>query len=195
MRRATVIPGSPMSERELFNLVQTGDREAFRVLFRQHQRPVYLAAYRELRSRPEAEEIMQDAFLTMWKKRVKIILVGESTLPWLLTTARFLAMNRRRAMARNPNAALDEATHLADRGQSPEDAAIAHERTEEIDALIASMPKVDQEILRLCLIEELSYEQAARRLGMSHGAVRNRLSRLKTRLRRNLDSSKEVLQS
>jgi RNA polymerase sigma factor (sigma-70 family) len=194
MKRATAVPRLSMSECELFKLVQTGDREAFRVVFRQHQQPVYLAAFGVLRSRNDAEEIMQDTFLTMWKKRAKITLVGESTLPWLVTTARFLAMNRRRALARNASAPLDEANQLADRAPSPEAETIAREHAEQIDALISSMPQVDQAILHLCLIEELSYEQAAHQLGISHGALRNRLSRLKTRLRTNLESSKEAQQ-
>jgi RNA polymerase sigma-70 factor (ECF subfamily) len=51
---------------------------------------------------------------------------------------------------------------------------------------MAGMPLVDQEIFWLCLVGDLSYKQAARQLGISHGSVRNRLSRLKARLRSEL---------
>ena len=66
---------------------------------------VYWAAFGVLQSRADAEEVMQDAFMTMWDKRASIELIGESTLPWLVTTARYLALNRRRgrsAQAQGP---------------------------------------------------------------------------------------------
>lgn len=192
MKRTPKLPVLPTSECDLFALVQNGDREAFRVLFRQHQQPVYLTAFRVLRSRDDAEEIMQDSFLTLWKKRAKITLVGESTLPWLLTTARFLALNRNRATARTRSDPLDEVSHFTDAARSPEAELLAQELAEQLDSLISAMPGVDQEILRLCLVDELTYEQGTHRLGITHGSVRNRLSRLKLRLRQDLEVSKGV---
>ncbi len=51
---------------------------------------------------------------------------------------------------------------------------------------MSQMPLLDQEIFWLCVVGDLSYKQAARQLGISHGSVRNRLSRLKARLRTEL---------
>lgn len=191
-QQPAVARAHPTSERELFSLVQRGDQEAFRALFRLHQQPVYLTAYNVVRSGTDAEEIMQDSFLTLWKKRAKISLVGESPLPWLVTTARFLALNRRRANARTAGEPLDAAATAADESASPVDGVLAAELMERLGSLTAGMSAVDRDIFRLCLLDELSYEQAARQLGISHGAVRNRLSRLKGRLRLALDDSKEV---
>ena len=190
-QQPSVARAHPTSGRDLFALVQRGDQEAFRDLFRRHQQPVYLTAYRVVRSRTDAEEIMQDSFLTMWKKRAKISLVGDSTLPWLVTTARFLALNRRRANARLAGEPLDAADTLADEAASPVAGVLAAELMEQLGSLMAGMTAVDRDIFRLCLVDGLSYEEAARQLGITHGAVRNRLSRLKGRLRLALDDSKE----
>jgi RNA polymerase sigma factor (sigma-70 family) len=179
-------------ERALFSKVQAGDRESFRALFRIHMRSVYWAAFGVLQSRADAEEVMQDAFMTMWDKRVSIELVGESTLPWLVTTARYLALNRRRAEDRRRRDPLDPDAELIDRALGPdsvlgpEGAALASEARQHIEEVMAQMPLVDQEIFWLCLVGDLSYKQAARQLGISHGSVRNRLSRLKMRLRSEL---------
>lgn len=170
----------------LFARVRRGDREAFRLLFRQHQRSVYWAAYSVLGTRGDSEEILQDAFLTLWNKRVTIDLVGESVLPWLITTARYLALNRRRAESRRPRDSLDTGIEIADDAPSPEAVAIGNEALRRIRSVMAGRPDVDQRIFELCLLEDLSYEQAARRLGISHATVRNRLSRLKGRLRSEL---------
>ena len=171
---------------ELFARVRTGDREAFRLLFRQHQRTVYWAAFSVLGTRGDSEEVLQDAFLTLWNKRVTIDLVGESALPWLITTARYLALNRRRAESRRPRDSLDAAVEIADDAPSPESVAIGNEALRRIRTVMAGRPDVDQRIFELCLVDDLSYEQAARRLGISHATVRNRLSRLKGRLRTEL---------
>jgi RNA polymerase sigma factor (sigma-70 family) len=171
------------SERALFTRVQAGDREAFRVIFRQHMQSVYWAAFGVLQSRADSEEVMQDAFMMMWDKRASIELVGESTLPWLVTTARYLALNRRRAEGRRRRDRLDDNADILDRALAPDNAAVANEARQHIEEVMAQMPLVDQEIFWLCLVGDLSYKQAARQLGISHGAVRNRLSRLKARLR------------
>ena len=174
------------SEVQLFARVQAGDRDAFRVLFRQHQRSVYWAAFAVLRSRPDSEEVLQDSFLTLWNKRSSVDLVGESTLPWLVTTARYLALNRRRSELRRPRESLDTGPDHADGAPSPENLAIADEAMRHIHTVMAALPEVDQRIFELCLVEDLSYAEAAQRLGITHATVRNRLSRLKGRLRAEL---------
>ncbi|MEJ1230805.1 MAG: sigma-70 family RNA polymerase sigma factor [Galbitalea sp.] len=174
------------SERALFERVQSGDREAFRKIFRLHMQSVYWAAFGVLQSRSDSEEVMQDAFMTMWEKRQSIQLVSESTLPWLVTTARYLALNRRRAEDRKRRDPLDENADLLDRALAPENAALAKEAREHIEQVMSQMPLLDQEIFWLCVVGDLSYKQAARQLGISHGSVRNRLSRLKARLRTEL---------
>lgn len=173
-------------ERALFDRVQAGDREAFRTIFRQHTQSVYWAAFGVLQSRADSEEVMQDAFMTMWDKRASIELVGESTLPWLVTTARYLALNRRRSEARKRRDPLDETANVLDHALAPENAAVAREARQHIEEVMALMPLVDQEIFWLCLVSDLSYKEAARQLGIPHGSVRNRLSRLRARLRSEL---------
>ena len=58
-------------------------------------------------------------------------------------------------------------------------AALAQRITTEIGTLTA----LDQEIFRLCATEGYAYQAAADELGVSHGVVRNRLSRVRTQLR------------
>lgn len=52
-----------------------------------------------------------------------------------------------------------------------------------IDASVARLEPIDQEILRLCAVEGLTYQEAADALGISHGSVRNRLGRARAVLR------------
>lgn len=180
---------------ELLALVQTGNREAFRLLFKNHQRPVYVCALRVLGSASDAEEIVQDTFLTMWNKRNKIELAGDSALPWLLVTARFLALNRHRSNQRSSTEPLNPAVDVVADAESLDEKVVLAELMEALEVSIAAMPQVDQEIFNLCLVEGVNYEQAAKRLGITHGSVRNRLSRLKGKLRSQLNVSQEGQQS
>lgn len=183
------------SDVELFALLRSGSQQAFRALFRRHQRPVYLTALRVLRTSNDAEEIIQDTFLTLWNKRRKIDLAGDSTLPWLLTTARYLALNRMRANSRIQTEPLGLNQDVAEKYASADAQLEGNELVQQLDSMVAAMPQVDQEIFNLCLVEGVNYEQAAKRLGITHGSVRNRLSRLKGKLRSQLNVAQEGQQS
>lgn len=186
-----------LDEQDLFSRVQGGDRDAFRTIYRRHQSSVYWAAFSVLRTSADAEEIVTDTFMTMWSKRTSITIVGESTLPWLATTARFLALNRGRSEARRRNhveqsrgeSAGTAAPAYAGDGEfvsptlTPEEELITRESLARIEAVIETLPVVDREIFWLCLVEDLSYQDAASQLGITHGSVRNRLTRLRARLR------------
>jgi RNA polymerase sigma-70 factor (ECF subfamily) len=69
---------------------------------------------------------------------------------------------------------------------SAEDLAAVGEAMHLVQEVIAQLPAVDQQIFRLCLVEELTYKEAAVRLGLTHGSVRNRLSRMRLRLQSEL---------
>jgi RNA polymerase sigma-70 factor (ECF subfamily) len=63
---------------------------------------------------------------------------------------------------------------------------------EEIAKAVRNLSPVDQQLYALCLEGGASYEQAARELGVSHGAVRNRLHRVRAALRADLRSIRGI---
>ena len=158
---------------------------SFAHVMRRHSGVLYAIAYRRLGSVHDAEETVQDAFLLLWRKRGSLHFVGESALPWLVVTVKNLALNRRRG-------ALRRARHEAPDADLP---AAAATEPPEVDDLIRRafdrLPPIDAEIARLCLIEDLSYAEAAVRVGLTAGAVRNRLSRARGRLRRDLGEERD----
>jgi RNA polymerase sigma factor (sigma-70 family) len=173
----------PASDADL--LAQAGRRAeaAFGEIVHRHGRPLYAVAYRWLESPADAEEIVQDAFLLLWRKRARVVLVSDSALPWLVVTVKHLAANRRRARMRREQ-------HERRARLEPRFADLDDERGAVADLLrraFAALPPLDAEIARLCLLEDVTYAEAAARLGLTEGAVRNRLSRARTRLRRSID--------
>lgn len=180
---------------ELLTRAQEGDRLAFADLYDRHVRPVYWQAYSVVHDAGEAEEVTQDVFVTAWRRIRAITPVDGSLLPWLLVTARYTALNAyRRASRRQRNQmgdALDD--DVLDGADSPVEREIeAAQVRAEIDKAVAALAENDRRLYELCVEGDRTYEQAARELGVSHAVVRNRLHRLRTRLRADLRSMRET---
>ncbi|MDI6941945.1 MULTISPECIES: RNA polymerase sigma factor [Microbacterium] len=165
---------------ELVAAARAGDEVAFRALYRRHARPVYWIAHRLVGSDADAEDVTQETFVTAWRKIAGLELVGESLLPWLAAICRFQAANRIRARRRAAADEVDEALpSLVSVEQQVLDARLAERIVEEVGTL----SPLDQRIFRLCAVDGYAYAAAAEELGVGHGVVRNRLSRIRTRLR------------
>ena len=172
----------PLTDADLLSRTGPGAQGAFGEVVRRHSGPLYAIAYRWLDSVPDAEETVQDAFLLLWRKRGRIHLVGDSALPWLIVTVKHLAANRRRARMRRAQHESEAAhePHFTD--VDTDDGAVA----DLLRRAFAALPPLDAQVARLCLVEDVTYAEAAARLGLTEGAVRNRLSRARARLRRDL---------
>jgi RNA polymerase sigma factor (sigma-70 family) len=175
----------PRTDADLLMTSDSGDRESFSILFDRHSRPVYATAFAIVHNRSDAEELLSDAFLLLWRKREGIQFFGDSILPWLITTVRYLAKNRSRS-SRLFTVALDDGVD-AGRSTSTESAVELRALSRQLEALIGTLSPLDQRIVQLCLIDGVTYEEAAERLSITHGSVRNRLSRTKKQLRAGLD--------
>lgn len=192
MTSPTAIDETPSAgDRELLELAAAGDRAAFGQLYDRHVRPVYWQAYAVVRDSDAAEDVTQDAFITMWDRIRRISLVDESVLPWLLVTARYTALNARRRAQRTQARSSQLDPDLADDSLVEDEVQAGQVRTE-IDKAVAALSPTDRRLYDLCVDGDHTYELAARELGVSHAAVRNRLSRLRTRLRADLRSMRET---
>lgn len=179
-------------DRALLARAGAGEAEAFATIYDRHVRPVYWQAYTVLRDAEAAQEATQDAFLTLWRRIDEVRVVDESVLPWLLATARYTALNagRRLSVVRDRSAPLD-GDPVADPTPSPEDELLATEVRERIAGAVAALSPTDQRLYHLCVEGEHTYDSAANELGVTHAAVRNRVSRLRTRLRADLSTLRE----
>lgn len=175
-----------IDDTELLGRLGRGDADALATLHHEHAKPVYWAAYRVLRSYSDADEITQDAFVTLWRKRRSIVVYGASALPWLLTTAKYLALNRRRELTRKSQneTGLFEIDLAAD--ADPSTSAAEAEETAALREAVSRLSSPDREIVILCLVHGLTYKEAAVRLRLTHAGVRNRLSRARIQLRSDL---------
>jgi RNA polymerase sigma-70 factor (ECF subfamily) len=160
------------------------DERAFGDLFDRHATAVYRFAYSLTHDVTEAQELVQETFVTAWKKLADIRLVGDSMLPWLLVATRLHAQNLRRKHQRTDALPLDE--HILNhRAEGIHEDHLAHrEELEWVFAAVRELSETDQRIVELCLYEGRSYKEAALQLGLSVTSVTKRVERTRARLRR-----------
>lgn len=170
-------------DREWVARAASGDQDAFRAIYRAHVRPVYWIAHGILGSPADAEDVVQETFIVAWRKLPGFELLGESLLPWLATICRFQAANRLRRLRRDRANTADAMDETLPGTVSVEDQVITSSLAELIEAEVERLDEIDRQIFRLCAVEGYAYEAAAAQLGVSHAVIRNRLSRVRSRLR------------
>ena len=161
------------SETDLAALVETYSALLFRV------------AYSVLRSRAEAEDVVQDSFVRVIEKRRMLGEVREMRV-WLVRIAWNLALDRRRRI-RPDQMDTVFAEQLAARSMAADEALDEAERMRRVLAEMERLPKAEREVLVLSAIEELGTAEMAEVLGRSESAVRALLFRARTRLRERLE--------
>ena len=175
------------TDAELVARAASGDEGAFRLLYRRHVDAVYRVASILLGDPSDAEDAVQDAFVTAWRKLGDLRLESASALPWLATICRYTCANRLRARRREQRHAGAEVDERTPAPFDVEEDVIAADLAARIAREVAGLADPDREIFVLCVARGYGYDAAAAELGLSHGAVRNRLSRIRNRLRASVE--------
>lgn len=161
---------------DIYRSGRPGADEAFRVLVERHGPTVHAVCRGVVPDPAEADDAFQAVFLVL-VRRAGAIRRSESLGPWLHGVALRVARKaRRRALARSARLRLVAPEALAASASAPSD------RSDLIHAEIDRLPDRDRRPLVLCALEGLSYEQAARVLGVSESTLRGRLHRARKRL-------------
>ncbi len=138
-----------------------------------------------MRTTWDAEEVAATAFFELWRKRDKVRVVDGSVLPWLLATTSYAAKNSLRSRRRYQRL-LSRIPHDEDVPDHADDVAGAMDSlkiTEGVREALMQLNTRDASVVVLCVIHELPASEAAVVLGIPVGTVKSRLSRVKTRLR------------
>ena len=167
------------------------DERAFGDLFDRHSTAVYRFAYSLTHDPTEAQELVQETFVTAWRRLADIRLAGDSMLPWLIVTTRNHALNLRRTIGRRHEVMPIE-EHIALRGAIAEHTEQQRYRDELewVYEAIRELSPTDQKIVELCLFDGLSYAEAALQMGLSVHNVTKRVQRSRAQLRRLRDESR-----
>jgi RNA polymerase sigma-70 factor, ECF subfamily len=170
-----------------------GDEQAFSQLYDHSSTLLYTLAFRILGNREDADELLQDVYLEVWRKVARYDIGRGTPIAWLITLTRSRAIDRARARtvrARNATVPLDDAvsSRMADRGPSPYETQADQELRIAVGNAITSLPPAQQQAIELAYYEGLSHNEIAARLNQPLGTVKTRIklgmSKLRDTLRR-----------
>ena len=177
--------------------VAAGDRAAFEHLMRRHNRRLFRLARAALRNDAEAEEALQDAYLSA--HRAIAGYRGEASLAtWLSRLVLNACRGRLRRAARRENVVpmvpLDDVeTSMADDADHrPERAAVRAQMRELVERTLDRLPEDFRVVFVLRAVEEMSVEETAAVLGIPEATVRTRHFRARSLLRESLSREIDV---
>jgi RNA polymerase sigma factor (sigma-70 family) len=168
------------SERDLVRSLVAGESGAFDEMYGLHADRIWRFLMRLAQNETLAEDLFQETWLAA-ASHAYLLRDDSSLLRWLYTIAR----NAYRMSWRSKRADLGRCMQLnlsRDEPRAEDDALAAHLDLERVKAAILRLPEAFREVLVLCVLEELSSEEAAAILEISPEAVRKRLSRARTEL-------------
>ncbi|WP_256468705.1 RNA polymerase sigma factor [Pseudarthrobacter sp. SSS035] len=176
--------GKGSRDGELWLRVMDGDGTAFASLFLRHRDRVFVHSLRLVKTPFEAEDVTAMVFLEAWRCRSRIRMVNDSMLGWLLITATNVARNKLRSTLRYERLLrkLPQCQMVPDHSDSVADTVDQDRRSLLLRQAYRSLGRRDQEIIALCVLEDMSTAEVSELLGIPSGTVKSRLSRAKQKL-------------
>ncbi len=187
-------PPPVATDEELVARARAKDFGAFEQLLDRYEDKIFRLAYRFVRNETEAKEILQDTFLSIWRKLDSF--KGDAQFStWLYRVAANAALMRLRAQKRHPEVStedlpidfLDNYGHLPPAGENwakrPDDELQSEELRRHIQAAVDELPEIYRTVFLIRDVEGLSTEETAEVLQISIPTVKTRLHRARLALR------------
>ena len=170
-------PAATGNDEQLMLRVQADETAAFAQLYDRHSGRAFGLAHSVCRDRGRAEEVVQDGFLTIWRRRTSYQPEAGSFLGWAMAIVRNRAIDsvRRDAAARRPQLAETEYGGADPSSVPPQDAVIAASEGAGLRDLLSRIPPAQAEVIALAYFGELTHTEIASRLAVPEGTVKGRL--------------------
>jgi RNA polymerase sigma-70 factor, ECF subfamily len=166
-----------LADEEVMQLVQQGDPRAFELLYDRHGGAAFSLAYRMTGNRSSAEDVAQEAFLSIWRSRLRYQPERGSVRTWVLgivhnraidSLRRSLVHERRRTSAEG----------IEERHEAPERTDVEVARREEarhVQGALDTLPEDQRRTIELAYFGGFSHSQIADMLDTPIGTVKGRM--------------------
>jgi RNA polymerase sigma-70 factor, ECF subfamily len=167
-----------LADEELMPLIGKKDPEAFEVFYDRHGGVAYSLAYRIVGERTAAEDVTQEAFISIWRSGARFDPTRGSVRSWMLSVVRNRAIDTLRSKAaKAPKLTLDDEAILEQRpaAELTEEEAMRHETASEVRGAIGQLPGEQSKVIELAYFGGFSQSEIARMLGVPLGTVKGRM--------------------
>ena len=161
------------SDEELMERLISGQNSALEELLRRYQGPLFSFAQRLLPSRSAAEDVFQETFLRVYRRR-KSFQLGSAFRPWLYQICLNLCRDHHRRVKSRREVEFCEENLGLDPVPGPQEKAEQKAQAEEVRGAIAQLPQKQREVLILTQYEGLSQREVSEILNIPEGTVKSR---------------------
>jgi RNA polymerase sigma-70 factor (ECF subfamily) len=166
-----------LADEDLMQLVRRGDADAFAAVYERHASAAYSLAYRMMGSRSTAEDVTQEAFLSVWRSGTRYDRARGSVRTWVLGIVHHRAIDAlRRGKVRDRPQVEDETA--AERLEAPERTDVEVARREEartIRAAMETLPSEQCQVIELAYFGGFTHTEIADMISAPVGTVKGRM--------------------
>ncbi len=165
-----------LADEELISLVGQGDADAFATLYDRHSRPAYSLAYRMMGERQAAEDLVQDAFLKLWRSATSYRAERASVRTWLLSIVHNRGIDQLRSVA-SRRRTQEKIEASAPKSQPSEAFAQSwrNSQRDQVREALSTLPAEQLKILELAYFSGYTHVQIAELLEVPLGTVKGRM--------------------
>jgi RNA polymerase sigma-70 factor (ECF subfamily) len=167
-----------LADEELMAIVDRKQPEAFAVLYDRHGGAAYSLAYRIVGDRTGAEDVTQEAFLSIWRSNARFDRARGSVRSWVLSVVRNRAIDAlRRGSGNAPKLDHDDdgLIEASSSGEGTETEAIRRETSRELRGAIQALPDDQSQVIQLAYFGGFSHSEIADMLSMPLGTIKGRM--------------------
>jgi RNA polymerase sigma-70 factor (ECF subfamily) len=166
-----------LADEDLMQLVRRGEARAFEVLYERHSAAAFSLAYRMCGARNAAEDVVQEAFLAMWRSGARYDRTRGSVRTWALGIVHNRAIDSlRRSMVHDRRRASDEG--IEERFEAADRTDVEAARRDEarsVRELIAELPEDQSHVIQLAYYGGFTHTEIAEMLETPIGTVKGRM--------------------
>jgi RNA polymerase sigma-70 factor, ECF subfamily len=167
-----------LADEDLMTLVERRDADAFAILYDRHGGAAYSLAHRIVGDPSVAEDVTQEAFLSVWRSGARFDPTRGSVRTWTLGIVRNRSIDALRRLAGSaPKLDLDDDGLLEAQpaGERTEGEAIRRETARTVRGALRDLPAEQSEVIGLAYFGGFSHSEIAEILGMPLGTVKGRM--------------------
>jgi RNA polymerase sigma-70 factor, ECF subfamily len=183
-----------LADEDLMQLVRENDSAAFAILYERHTNAAFSLAFRMCAKRAIAEEIVQEAFLSLWRSSTRYDHTRGSVRTWVLGIVHNRAIDAlRRSMVQDRGRVSDEG--IEERLEAPErtDQEVGRrDEAREIRAVLDGLPPEQSRVIELAYYGGFTHSEIAAMLDTPVGTIKGRMRLGLKKMRSELPSEQVI---
>jgi RNA polymerase sigma-70 factor (ECF subfamily) len=166
-----------LADEDLMQLVCRGNASAFEVIYERHSQAAFSLAYRMAGSRGVAEDVVQEAFLNIWRSGARYERTRGSVRTWVLGIVHHRAIDAlRRSFVHERRRASDEGLEeQLETGERTDVEAARHEEAATVRAALDHLPTEQSQVIELAYFGGFTHTEIASMLETPVGTVKGRM--------------------